>query len=251
MRGYVIIVKRVQLFLTLLLFPAVLIGACADSDMGSWQVTDKKSELVTLKWHKITDYQTYFALYKQLTPVIAEAFADEAINFVLDEQLHIKQEYIEIIQKLSPASRKELEDLIVASHLQRTERIAYAQDRLSHMLEIDAAATKEFSDTCFMVIAKNATSDILGFAIFKQDPELQAAAAQELDLLAIDPRAQGRGLARFLVFSILRLVPETKHIVLGTKSWNTKAQDVYKALGFKVCNTKVPGNVTFEYEVQS
>jgi hypothetical protein len=63
------------------------------------------------------------------------------------------------------------------------------------------------------------------------------------------PNQQRKGLSRPLVFSILDLMPKTKYIVLGSKSWNTKAHVTYKALGFTGHSQK-PGNITFEYEVK-
>lgn len=217
---------------------------------GVLMVTDKKGEAITLEWHKTADHKTFFNWYNWLAPVIAETFADEAINFLLDERLQVKREYVEVIKQLSLNDQREIEDLIKLSSVSRPRRVEAVRAKLLQMIEIESKDSKSFSANCCVVIAKDSANKTLGFAIFQQDPEAEQNLAQELDLLAVLPEAQGRGLARFLIFSILTLTPKTKYIVLGTKSWNTKAQAVYKALGFTVSSQR-PGNVTFEYAVKN
>ncbi|MFC1842402.1 GNAT family N-acetyltransferase [Candidatus Dependentiae bacterium] len=66
--------------------------------------------------------------------------------------------------------------------------------------------------------------------------------AKLLKLVAIDPVAQGKGLAKHLVFSVLKLFPKTKRIKLSTeiskdivigKPKNQKACQMYLRYGFK------------------
>ena len=85
-----------------------------------------------------------------------------------------------------------------------------------------------------VVMAKNGGIDkdeVLGCVVFDLMPEVEEGEV-ELEPLAVLPSAQGRGLSRKLIFSILKIRPETKQIRLGTAIWNTKARQVYKFLGF-------------------
>ncbi len=56
-----------------------------------------------------------------------------------------------------------------------------------------------------------------------------------LDLLAVHPDVQGHGLARHLIFSILRMFPETKRLWLETSrdERNRRTVKIYDHLGFR------------------
>lgn len=246
-------------YVIFVLLPVCLLAM--QQDTGTLPALDKnkapilwQGAPVVLEWYRITDYKTYFDKQMRLASVVAESFADEAIDFLLDEKLQIKKEYVDTIKELSKNDREEIESLIKASLLSRKERVEYVRKRFLEMLEKAKTNTQEiFPGVSFIVIAKSKGNDILGFAIFiQEDKELQEAKALELDLLAIPPEARGYKLSWPLVFSALekQLMPEIKYIFLGTKSWNTTAHAVYKKLGFTVCKIG-KGNISFEYEVKN
>ncbi len=228
------------------------LGMLTDATQGVWTQYDKHGTPVILEWYKVTDYQTFFDLEEMLIPTQAEVFADEPKDlrdFLLDDTLQIKEEYAAIIESLSTEEREELYAKIATSGADREIRVESTKQALLQQLEKARAhllITPQDLGTSFVVIVKNEEGDIWGFAIFRF-PEHDVAS---LDLLGVMPSAQGKGLARILVFSILKLAPETKYIFLGTEIWNTQAQAVYKALGFTI--DKQRGcYVSFEYEVKS
>lgn len=239
------ILKRIQI-LVLILLPVCLMGM----DNGYWIEADKLGKNVTIEWHKATDYKTSFAWAEKLTPIMAEVFADEPRDlraFLLDDTLQVKKEYANIVKSFSPEEREELDWKISISDADRELRVEAIKQRLQKQNEPAKAHFQEQDPiTTFVVVAKNNDNDLLGFAIFRLPPNDTVAS---LVLLGVAPSAQGKGLARSLVFSILKLMPTTKYISLCTEIWNTKAQAVYTKLGFTVCRQK-GSYVSFEYEVK-
>ena len=261
--------KRIKLLA--LLFPIALIGAMkpidASADSGVIEVLDKTGKQtmwhdapITLEWHRFTDAKAYFDVYEPLIPTYAEAFADITRDLLLDETFqHIRKEYVAAVEALPQDDREELEGKIKIASAERKERVAYVQQNLSHIIQRNRAyllahpESAPKTGSAFIVIARSKWNDILGFATFKMFPDDAAKGSVELDELAIDPVAQGHRLARPLVFSVSTIAHEIKRIYLGTKLWNTKAQEVYKKLGFTidVPTHPHPCNVTFEYEVKN
>jgi len=201
------ILKHIQ-FLVFVLFPACLMGM----EQGSWIEQDKLGKDVVIEWRKITDYQKLLESEKALIPVMAEAFAyqvEETDKF--EEQVALVTEYI-----------KKQNEAAMSKYLQRQK-------------------VKIF--TSFVVTVKDAGTDkVLGFTMFHSKPKFQQGCVI-LEPLAIIPTAQGRGLSRFLVFSIFRLMPEANQIDLFVRHESTKAQAIYNILGFRVSEKKEHGMV--------
>lgn len=251
------IFKHIQI-LVLVLAPACLMGMDPAIDakvpevaFGSWIETDKYGKNVTIEWHKVTDFKTFFDLNEKLTATAAKVFADEAMDlkaFLLDDTLQIKESYIETFKSLSNGEREELDAKLAMARLDREARVTAMLQALRQQIEMAKASilkAPQDPGVCFIVTVKNEECDVLGFAIFR----LLESKIVSLDLLGVIPTAQGRGLAKILVFSILKLNMETKSIILGTELWNTTAQAVYKKLGFMVCKQK-GFYISFEYELK-
>jgi RimJ/RimL family protein N-acetyltransferase len=237
-----------------------------DATHGAWTQYDKQGTPVTFEWHKTTDAKTFYDLWELLIPTYAEACYDIPLmsNFLLDGAGKIKDQYAEVIRVLPQEDRDAVDTKLKIEAKPRDERIAHLRQSELHKLEQNRAKLLEHSGdssdqgTCFVVIAKNASNDILGFAIFKICPrgtENASTGSVYLAKLMIAPTAQGRGLARHLVFSILRkeLAPKTNRIYLGTDIWNPHAQAVYKTLDFKEFKPRSshPATICFEYVIQS
>lgn len=240
------IFKHVQI-LVLILFPVCLFGM----DSEPW-VYDKNGDKVWIEAYSVTDFKTFLAWERYLCPIIAEAFADEPVdiaNFLINGK-QINKKNVELIEgALSAEEREELRAKIEVSCADRKARVEFVQRRFSAKLFTDIfelSLNPRKLGTSFVILAKNEAKQTLGFAIFRFLKDDVIA----LELLGVIPSAQRRGLSRLFMRSILELVPGIKHIVVGTEIWNTKAQAVYKALGFtedKRCGCYV----SFEYEVKS
>ena len=211
---------------------------------------------VTLEWHKTTDHATMVELQKEALPVVAEAFADEERTFLLDDNLKLKKEYAYLGKKDSPEDT----NLKIANNLlDREKRVEFSRQQWEQWFQTTAQSMKDLPFTYFFVMAKNSVGDILGFTAFYSSPMLtkffpEFGEYKEEDVvlepIAITPSAQGIGLARPLIFSILRLVPETKRILLGTRIWITNALETYNKLGFTEYKREGIG-VKFKYVVKS
>jgi GNAT superfamily N-acetyltransferase len=247
------ILKRIQVLL-LALFPACSCGMKKNS--GTFPALDKKGapiifegSPVLLEWHKITDHATMVELQKKVLPVVAEAFADEVKDFLLDEQYRVKKEYqrrLGIEEKAETQSDKIKEPIgenpfVATARLDRTKRVEFSRQQWEQWFATTAQSMKDIPFTYFFVVAKSGRGDILGFTAFYMSPKLTTFFPEfdvytegdvVLEPIAVTPKAQGIGLARPLVFSILRLAPEAKRILVGTRIWITNAIVMYNKLGF-------------------
>jgi ribosomal protein S18 acetylase RimI-like enzyme len=226
---------------------------------GTLPALDKKGKSiifdgapVILEWHKVDNYETFSRLAKQTLPVTAEAFADEVRDFVLDDKFNIRPEYAKLIEKLPVETKEEM--LAVYMALSCDDRNKRLETTLqAWKQEYECLWTKFSACNPVVVIAKNkATQKALGWTLFIcAHPELLQGHVY-LDALAVVPEAQKIGLARALVFSILKIMPETTHIVLDTRIWNIPAQKVYENLGFDKIDSfsKNPTYVGFRYVVK-
>ena len=199
---------------------------------------------VTLEWYKTTDHATMIELQKKALPILAEAFADEVKDFLLDDQFKLRKEYAPPPQPHDKTQQEKIpnEDPFIANaRLDRKKRVKFARQRFEQWLTTTAQLMKTLQFTYFLVLAKNNKNKIIGVTAFYISPSLPAFFPEfniykdgdvVLDPLAIFPNAQGIGLARPLVFSILKLAPEIKRILVGTRIWITNAIEIYKRFGF-------------------
>lgn len=218
---------------------------------------DKKKQDITLEAYVITDFETLYRMYNSplVLKIICEAFCDEMRNNVIEKKgdtYQVKPEYAEIITLLEHVRPGSTEFRRKQSMIEdRKERLRLIQEhRVKEVKESYEKEKKEFSGKSFFVFAKNKENKVLGMAHFKTPTSFEKGCV-ELNALAILPEAQGTGLARPLVFSILheKFLPETTCIILDTNIWNTHAQAVYKALGFTQLETKLNA-VFFRYDVK-
>ena len=208
-----------------------------DSESGSWIEQDKLGNDITLEWHKIKSLDDMpLELRKQLIITYVESFGDRIFQ-ILDENFEIKKEYYNQAIDLFKNEPESLKLGIELLKMDRQTRIDFMLKRTEN--QFDEYFKKSFADEEFahLIFAKNKDGEMLGFvgfhgygrSAFKNN-------TLQLDPVAIIPNAQGRGLARLLIFSILKISPEIQRIVLDTEIWNIHAQDVYKHLGFTQFN---------------
>ncbi|MFH1254188.1 MAG: GNAT family N-acetyltransferase [bacterium] len=231
-------------------------NALKQSKSGVLDTLDKKGEPiifdnapVILEWHKVDNYETFSRLAKQTLPVTAEAFANEVRDFVLDDKFHVRPEYAKLIEKLPKEVNAGMNAHIAATCCDdRSKRVEATLQAWKQ--EYECLWTKFSACNPVFVIAKNKdTQKVWGWASFIcAHPELSQGHVY-LDILAVAPETQKRGLARALVFSILKIMPETTHIILDTRIWNISAQKVYENLGFNKIDSfsKNPTYVGFRY----
>ncbi|MFH1832533.1 MAG: GNAT family N-acetyltransferase [bacterium] len=255
------ILKRISasIFTILLLLCFTLsVQAMQEQTSGSFPALDKKGapiiingSEVTLEWRKVTGWEMALDFFQQILPVKAEAFADESLNF-LDDTFQVKKEYSVAVTDYYKEDPKALDAQIEAAKQDRKVRVDFTLqieqqqvEMLKKIVQDQKVPLVEF----FAVVAKNKKNEILGFTAFHINPELVKGDVS-LESLAIMPMFQGYGLARPLVFSILKIVPDIKRIFLGTNIWLTKAQITYNALGFSVYAQESYG-IKFEYLVKN
>lgn len=210
---------------------------------------------VILEWYKTTDYTTMVELQKKALTVIAESFADEVRTFLFDEKLQLRKEYAEMSQSDSVDENP----FIASGRLDRKKRVEFSYHQWEEWFAVTAKAIDARPITYFFIMAKNDKGDVLGVVAFYSSPELPqffpefseyTSGDVVLEPIAITPAAQGYGLARSLIFSILTLAPEAKRILVGTRIWITNAVASYKKLGFTEYKREGIG-VYFQYLIKS
>jgi GNAT superfamily N-acetyltransferase len=234
-------------------------------ETGTLQAVDKHKKPIiidgspiTLEWYRTTDHATMVEIQKQALPVVAEAFADEERKFLLDDKFQIRKEYADLANQMSKDKPEEFATFIASARLGRERRVETSRNSWERWFKRTEQSMKDFSFTYFFVVAKNSKGNILGITAFYISPmltqifpwfDVYTQGDVLLEPIAIIPSAQGHGLARPLIFSILTLEPEIKRILLGTRIWITNAIAVYKKLGFT--EYKREGiSVKFVYEVK-
>jgi ribosomal protein S18 acetylase RimI-like enzyme len=201
-----------------------------------------KGAPVTLEWCKTSDSSTMLAMQKSVLTLLAEVFADDETRMLLlDDKFQLKKEYVDIVNVRFKDKPDELNRFAASAHLDRKKRIEISYDQWKKWFEKMSRTMKNFCFEYFFITAKDSNGNILGVVAFysssvltKFSPKFSEYTAGDivLDPIAVTPGARGLGLARALVFSILTLAPQIKRILVSTRIWATKAQAVYKALGF-------------------
>lgn len=209
-------------------------------EQGSWIDVDKESNEFVLEWgvYEVPDDHAIMLL-KQQTPVYAAAMAPFQI------------EIIEAFRKLPYEKQTK-----IARYLDYPEDfclencLPYLEDTLIDEVEQDVELqSHEPSGTLhYLVMAKSKEGKLLGFANFHLAAD-QMGTVAELEPIMIDPNAQGNGLARKLIFSILQLKPDVQKIYLRVNSKNLVARKVYGHLGFKEAGTVTLHDIDWEYSV--
>jgi len=248
--------------LFLFLFNVILICAEPKKTSGVFEINDRNEDLLLLKWYKVNDLDTFLTLREKILPVMAEAFADEERDFLLDDKLQIRPEYAEIFEKLPQDSRELFNaSIAIARYENREERVRATLQRYKQKWN-DGFVQDLVHKKPLVVIAENVNNKILGFILAcRKHPEWQImpeiAKQKNIiwgEILGIVPDSQGRGLTRPLALSILKIMPKTTRIIFGTLSWNTKAQKIYEWLGAKRITDNepdsLPSDCYYEYVVK-
>jgi len=230
------------------------------------KITDKLGSPVTLEWYKVEDLDTCINLGKQILPIYAKAFADNIMP-LLDANFEIKKEFLELYGKVSIDFREKIDEQKELAFDRKNNRANRVESTKEYVLQMVDNGLVDSLINCkpVVVFAKDKENKVLGFALFlRKYPDPSAISgfpknlvpavnftennAVYLHHLAIVPEAQGRGLARFLIFSILDIMPEINRIILDTDFWNTKSQAIYQKFGFNEIGRRPYDQVAiFEY----
>lgn len=161
---------------------------------------------------------------------------DLIVRFKVGEQLMDEEYFIKTFHFIIPETCSDLDqyktfitDWILFLKKFMTKLVTYREKELYAKDPFSKYKTKPFH----MIIASIGKKPV-GFAIFtKPNPHEKHLALDEikLDLICVIPSAQGEGISRKLLFSILKPLPETKTISLCAS--NKSAFEAYLHMGFE------------------
>ncbi len=205
--------------ITILLFflPSLLYSKSG----GHWIEYDKNNNPLTIEWYSYNNPdEEIISKYLLVIPIYARAKAPFRI------------EQIQAFRKLPIEEQQQFPQYLHYPHdLNINSALPYIEESLmlDLLTELETEEHLSRSNQNYLVIAKDQAGDILGFTHFCYH---EGDFSAELEPLMIDPQAQGRGIARKLIFSILKLEPAILRIYLCTDAMNFKSQSIYRHLGF-------------------
>ncbi|MFC1842002.1 GNAT family N-acetyltransferase [Candidatus Dependentiae bacterium] len=218
---------------SIFLIVILTISSCLQSPKESCK---KQAEIVTLKW---ANCFADTVLHKKLGIINAEAFSKLC-----------PEEGIPLYLKANPAKQDTDTKTLIEEN--RDTLVKYSRQKMINLWnnnKKEYGSYKEGTEKsqCFPVVAFEQGKPI-GFAFFCNSTEVffgkNTLAENEVILgrIAISPKAQGRGLSRKLIFSILNRFPNTTKIILNTditpdivtgRPKNEHACKVYEHYGFE------------------
>jgi len=226
-------VFRHALLFLFFLFPFLHLNG---KEHGSWIDTDNKNNVISIEWY--TYDQVDDTILEQLfltIPVYAAAMAELQVD-----QIHAFRKLPEDKQRKIPKYQQYPEDFSLSSSQPYLE----ASLLLEFQEELLNASQNSFPTENYLILVKETDGTLLGFTHFSLQQEEQNA---ELEPIMILPEAQGRGLARKLLFSILTLRQNINRISLCTNAKNLKMQAVCKHLRFKERSRIEMHDIHWEY----
>jgi ribosomal protein S18 acetylase RimI-like enzyme len=219
-------VQKIVMFTFLVGFTSGLSGAEVVLRPEPWVVVDKKGNETIFEWDEIERFDSVSAgdaFVRAFTPLAeleqeATARRAEHLSVEIEEMKRGGSPVKEIVRK---ESYRELLELDVV-------------EDISSVMEEEWKEGLVDPEKSYIVTARR-EDRVVGFAIFSSCDELPdiERGTFSIDYLVVHPDAQGCGLARHLVFSILNRFPETKEIMLSTPNVDSTAVHVYSHLGFK------------------
>ncbi len=201
---------------------------------------------ITLSWHEITP-QTR-DLFKPTLDALQNVYVEAFVPLVKPDVYKHDPRLVNI----PPEHRSFVEPKVVAE-------ITHSLQSGWHK-KIDSIYADLFTHriaAAYVVVAKDHSNNVLGFALFTEEPmknnletrlltitegsrESIARSPSEHEeayvwLLAVSPHAQHKGLGKSLLFSVLDHCPHIKKIYLTTSASesNEQAQHFYEHVGFK------------------
>jgi GNAT superfamily N-acetyltransferase len=206
------------------------------TESGSWTDVDKENNPVIYEWYAYSECdEDMQERLVSVIPVYARAKAP------------LRAALIAAFHQLPPEEQeKSLEYRNYPSDFTLENCHEFLEATLLAELQAELTNTTRFSTESanYLVLAKNPQGNLLGFIHFSLPAGEKDA---ELEPIMIDPEAQGKGLARALIFSILLLRPDVNRIHLMTSAMNHKAHAVYRHLGFKEVFRVVEDDLPWDY----
>ncbi|MFA6527171.1 MAG: GNAT family N-acetyltransferase [Candidatus Babeliales bacterium] len=235
------------LLVGILLLPICLLEAT----QNSINITGELANSVIFETHKSLDYGQYLDFRRQRAGVQAEALADELQEFLLDDNLQFKEEFLNAL-RAAPQSYEYITKMrkLIANGACREELVKFRKQQTLELIDKYGRdeAKEHAGSTFFGVIAKNkANNNIMGFAVFENFPEnTNKADTVDVDIMEVIPSARNKGLEAALMFSIKELLPTKKRLTMATQVWFKRELDLYHKLGCIKYGSNAT-NVYFEY----
>ncbi len=200
------------------------VNASPSGSSGKFFATDNFDEPVVVEWEKtIGTEQRYSENVMRVADVICQSFIDVEVDFL--------REYPDLVGK--DVFYTSFEPLF-ADGLDKVDWKGVAdtmRELIKTVLLANVSQVTPNDIYFFATVKKATTQELLGAAIFLITP-LYAYGDVEVMSIGLKPEAQGRGLGKVLMSSLLKMVPDCLRIVLATRITNHGAQRAYFAWGF-------------------
>lgn len=207
---------------------------------GAWSEHHYDQNEIVMEWwaYEVPDENVIMQL-KQEIPVYAKAMVPFQV------------ETIKAFRELPPDKQTKIERYLDYPEEYSLESwLPFLEANLADEIEqdIEGQVDEPTGSLHYLVMAKSPEGKLLGFANFNLVADRIGEGA-ELEPIMIDPDAQGKGLARKLIFSILQLRPELSRVYLCVNALNLKARKIYERLGFEEAGVVRLHDIDWEYGV--
>ena len=115
------------------------------------------------------------------------------------------------------------------------------KDFFKALMDEDEEALKSKTPDVYFIRVRDENDKVLGYASFDVEEKERQILEAYIRLLAVAPLAQGKGIGRELVNSILEKQPHLSRLYLVTRRVNEQAIGFYKHIGFQESSDRHEG----------
>lgn len=201
------------------------------SESGQFTAHDKRGEPVLLEWIKTGLLTPEFAAaMHSISEVGIQAYTAVEMQFL---QKHPEVVFQEPYFKAFLPYFEQGSEHVDWNKVEQTMQGILKKHFVFDLAQLPEKVKQAFAhDVCFFIKIKDvATQKALGVITFLVKPEFDYGTVK-VTTLAVAPKVQNRGLAKLLMSSIFKILPETQHIFLCTRATNDTALQAYRSWGF-------------------
>ena len=190
---------------------------------GQFSAHDKTDKPIILEYHILNAGSPEFTTtMRSIADITARTFTTVELEFLKQYPQALTTEplykpYAELVQK----------DVIDWTTIEKA-----VHDMIYHMYHDMDWSTYGTDDIYIFIIARDPVSQaLLGTSTFFARPSYTFGTCKCI-AISVEPTARKRGLSSLLMSVIFRIIPETQHIFLDTRTTNTQACALYTYWGF-------------------
>ena len=207
---------------------------------------DKLGDNILIEWHSLDPRSPAFAnIFKEFSPILVQAYVPVEKDFATAYPQALSQDMF----------LKSLEPLFLSSN--HKVDIQQVKEMIGVVLsqfftEGIVKSMSSNSEVCdghdhLIIIAREPGGEPLGL-IYYMISKSNSQENVRVPVLAVEPKAQNRGIGKVLVRALFNKYPQVKKVLLSTRLNNETAINAYNKWGFTQIPSKMEYWVNMEYD---